>query len=132
MYITGNIKRVFNIILDLGEDILEELQKIIDGQNIKTGIIAAGLGGFNNYALCFSSKDGDIKFGRRWNDMVLQLSSLQGFVENGIPHVHCSVSIDGEQAYTYTGHLDAGSTKFFYCQILLLEIDNSGSQTNDI
>lgn len=121
-YRSGTLGRQFNLLLHTGEDILPVIQDTVDRENIQNGVIVAGLGGFDQYTLQFLSRDADCAATKHWSDVVLQLSSLQGIVENGRVRIGSSVSVDGTAPLTYTGEAGCGCKKLFYCQMMLWEV----------
>ena len=121
-YKAGTLGRKFNILLETGEDILTVVRDIITKENVKNGIIVSGLGGFNYYTLNFPTLNQGEHISKSWEDTVLQLSSLQGSIDSGNIKISSCVSVDGTAPLTYAGLIDSGCKKFFYCQLMLIEI----------
>ncbi len=121
-YKLNSLGRKFNILLDTGEDILTVVRDIITKENVENGIIVSGLGGFNYYTLNFADSTRDNAIEKSWSDTILQLSSLLGVIDNGSIRITSTVSVDGTAPLTYSGEIGRGCKKFFYCQMMLLEL----------
>jgi len=55
----------------------------------------------------------------RWEDKPLELSSIDGVIADGKPHLHAVVS-DKEKAYS--GHLEEGCRVLYLAEIVIVEL----------
>ncbi len=109
--------RRFDVELDYGEEINAALRALAQKEQIETAVITAGLGGFNRFALSCSDCPA-----QSWSDCVLQLAAVQGMILHGEPQVHAAVTLDGRDGITRVGRVGEGSTRLFYCEMLVQEL----------
>ena len=114
------IGRCYDLAFDLGEDIDRAVAELCRRENIDTGVITAGLGGFGRFCLSFPEPEGRSE--RSWQNVVLQLSSVQGDIINGRPELSAVVTVDGNEPLTWAGRVEPGSERLFYCELMLTEL----------
>ncbi len=119
-FVGNGISRVLVITLHRGEKLLESICEQLQKEGIKNGIVLSGIGTLQKTVFHRVTTTNLIP-----NDEFItvekpiELSSLQGFVADGVPHFHMAFS-DVEQAYT--GHLENESTVLYVAEIIIAEI----------
>jgi hypothetical protein len=59
----------------------------------------------------------------RWEDKPLEVSSIDGLIAGGVPHLHMVVS-DHEKAYS--GHLEEGCRVLYLAEVVIAELEAAG------
>lgn len=109
--------RSYDVLLKYSQGITEALRELVEKEGIENGYISAGLGGFDRFALRYA--DGAEA---RWDGAILQLSSVEGFIEDGRVQVYASVTQDGADKVTRGGLVEDGTTRMFYCELFVQEL----------
>ncbi len=112
--------RSFDIELAIGEDIRAAVAALCRNEGVETGVLTSGLGGFDRFCLSFpNTPSRDV---RSWNGQILQLSAVQGFVSDGVPEIYATVTVDGSDPLTWSGRVEDGTARKFYCEMMLTEL----------
>jgi len=123
-YFTADgIGRIFILRLDQGDFVLEKINELIKKEDIKNGVVLSGIGTLDNCTLHMVTSIGypPVEHFETWDKKPLELSSIEGFIANGKPHLHCVVS-DHEKAYS--GHLEEGCRVLYLCEIVVAEVNS--------
>lgn len=122
---TGEIGRVFVLRLDQGDYVLEEIRKLIKKENISDAVVVSGIGTLDNCTLHMVMSTGypPVEHFETWKDKPLELSSMDGIIADGEPHLHTVVS-DHEKAYS--GHMEDGCRVLYLCEIVIMELKSIG------
>ncbi len=112
--------RSYDLTFERGEDINEAIRTLCRTEGIDEAVVTAGLGGFGHFCLEFPGIDAPTQ--RSWQDVVLQLSAVQGFVRGGEPQLTATVTVDGSDPLTWSGRVGDGSARLFYCELMLTEL----------
>ncbi len=115
------IKNVYFITVDRGEDLLATVQKAVDEQGIKQAVVLCGIGvqeGANLYEVI--SMDYPAK--KNWEKMdgAVELVAVNGNVIDGQIHMHAVVSTDKG---VWAGHVEPGNKSFITLQVMLGELE---------
>lgn len=121
-YTQGTLGRMYILNLHRGEDVQQEVERLVRTAGIRDGVVCAGLGGFDGYELRMPGGSAGGKTVRRWDQVLLQLSSLQGVIEDGRPVLYSVISLDDQEPETFAGQNTGHGTRKFYCQIMIWEI----------
>ena len=119
-FLTDSITKIHIIRLDKGEYVLESIKDYIKKCNIEEGVIVSAIGTLD-YCILHMVMTTDypvVQHFEKWEDKPLELSSIDGIIADGQPHLHAVVS-NHEKAYS--GHLEEGSRVLYLCEIVILE-----------
>jgi hypothetical protein len=114
--------RLFMGKLSHGDDLLEEITKVCQNENIKLGSVEA-LGAVQRARLGFyNQKTHEYQFVSL--DQALEITGLVGniSVKDGNPIVHAHITLADETGKAYGGHLASG-TVVFACEFILEAFD---------
>jgi len=105
--------------IDKGKDLIGEIEKIIEEEDLHSSWILGGIGAIDNIEIGTYRPERE-EYERYFIKEPLELVSCQGNVsEEGIIHLHCSVG-DGDK--TYAGHLFKARVSAFV-EIAFLKLD---------
>jgi hypothetical protein len=118
---TQEIGRVFVLRLDQGDMVLESINELIAKEGIKDAVVISGIGTLDRCTLHMVMTTGypPVEHFESWEDKPLELSSIDGIIANGKPHLHAVVA-DHEKAYS--GHLENGCRVLYLAEIVIMEI----------
>ena len=125
-YFTKNTSgRVFAIRLDAGDDLLDCLTDFIKKEGIEDAFIASGIGTLDRCVLHMVMTTGypPVEHYERWDDKPLEISSVNGIIADGIPHLHMVVS---DHEIAYSGHLHQGCRVLYLAEIVVVELVPAG------
>ena len=114
--------RLFMGKLSHGDDLLEEITKVCQNENIKLGSVEA-LGAVQRARLgVYNQKTHEYQFVSL--DQALEITGLVGniSVKDGNPIVHAHITLADETGKVYGGHLASG-TVVFACEFILEAFD---------
>jgi uncharacterized protein len=119
-FIDSGFGRTIFIKLDRGEKLLETIQSVIVGEKIKNAVVLSAVGtleraSFHRVKNCAEIPEEEMIL----LDGAFELSSLQGLVLDGAPHLHMTIT---DHDRTYAAHLEPGSIVLYVAEILLAEI----------
>ena len=120
---TSDFGRLFTLRLDKGDFLLESIRALIEKENIKNAVVISGIGTFDYCVMHMVMTTGFpiVEHFERWEDKPLELSSIDGIIADGKPHLHMVVS-DHEKAYS--GHLEEGCRILYLGEVVILEVKN--------
>ncbi len=100
-----------------GQDLKEEIQKLVDEKHIKAGWISTGIGSLTKYHIRFANQEkGHSGSGH------FEIVSLSGTVSVNGSHIH--ISISDSAGNTIGGHLLNGCIIFTTAEIVVLSNDH--------
>ncbi len=116
--------RVFALRLDPGDFLLECINDFIKKENIREGFIASAIGTLDYCVMHMVMTTGypPVEHFERWEDKPLELTSIDGIIADGTPHLHMVVS-DHQKAYS--GHLEPGCRVLYLAEIVIVELEPS-------
>ncbi len=114
--------RAFVLRLDPGDYLLECINDFSKKVNIREGYVASAIGTLDYCVMHMVMTTGypPVEHFERWEDKPLELSSIDGFIADGTPHLHMVVS-DHQRAYS--GHLEPGCRVLYLAEIVIVELE---------
>jgi len=111
--------------LDPGDDLLDCVNALIKKEGIVNGAVVSGIGTFSSCCLHSVTTTGYPPVERfdRWEDVPMELASVDGIIANGMPHLHAVVSDDKG---TYAGHVEPGCVILYLGELLIAEFEIDG------
>ena len=106
-----------------GEKFLEGLKEVIEKENIRAGVILSGIGSFSTCHIRQTNCGTPPNLETRCQDYYkfdgsVELSSVQGLIADGEPHLHVTVS---EHYKTIGGHLEEGCIVLTLAEVVILK-----------
>ena len=102
-----------------GEMLLESIKEAIKQQNIKNGVVISGIGTLKTCQLHHITHTGFPPDNRFFTiNKPLELSSINGIIADGEPHLHTVVSFADEEVYS--GHLENNSEVLYLAEVAIL------------
>ena len=110
--------------LDQGEYLLESICEFIKKEKITNGVVLSGIGTLDRCVLHMVTTVSypPVEHFEKWHDKPLELSSIQGLIADGSPHLHAVVS-DKDKAYS--GHLEEGCRVLYLAEISILQSNSA-------
>jgi len=105
-----------------GDDLLGCVRQAIAEHGIHSGAVISGIGTIDQCVLHYVT-DADNAKGihyQKWDNVMFEVTGLQGIIANGEPHLHMVVS-DTQNAWA--GHVEPGCRTLFLCEILIMVFD---------
>ncbi len=117
--------RVFVLRLDPGDYLLESIRRFIEQEHIKDAYIASAIGTLDYCVMHMVMTTGypPVEHFERWEDKPLEVSSIDGIIADGTPHLHM-VASDHQKAYS--GHVEPGCRVLYLAEIVIVELDQAG------
>jgi len=111
--------------LDAGDDLLGCINALIAKENIVNGVVVSGIGTFDYCVMhmVMTTSYPAVEHFERWDDKPLELSSLDGVVANGVPHLHMVVS---DHKTAFSGHVEPGCRILYLGEVVILEFEAEG------
>jgi predicted DNA-binding protein with PD1-like motif len=121
-YFTADeLGRAFVLRLDQGDYVLEGIMDLIRKENLKDAVVTSAIGTLDRCRLHMVTTTGypPVEHFEQWEDEPLELSSIEGIIADGKPHLHAVVS-DSEGAYA--GNLEEGCRVLYLAEIVIAEL----------
>lgn len=120
-FVSDRVGRTVVLKLVQGEDLLESIERVIREQHIENAVVVSGIATFDRSRLhMISTTDYPVKtYIDEKTDVPLEVVSVDGFICDGEPHIHCTIS-DKNQAYA--GHVLKGCRILYLGEIVLQEL----------
>jgi predicted DNA-binding protein with PD1-like motif len=117
--------RVFILRLDPGDYLLESIKAFIQEEAIKDAFVASAIGTLDHCVvhMVMTTSFPPVEHFERWEGKPLEISSIDGIIADGVPHLHMVVS-DHEKAYS--GHLEEGCRILYLGEIVIVELEHAG------
>lgn len=111
--------------LDTGDDLLGCVNELIEKENIVNGAIVSGIGTLDHCVLhmVMTTSFPAVEHFEKWDDKPLEVSSIDGIIANGFPHLHMVVS---DHKFAYSGHVEPGCRILYLGEILIMEFEAEG------
>ena len=119
--------RVFVLRLDPGDFLLESICAFIQQEGIRDAYVASAIGTLDHCVMHMVMTTGypAVEHFERWENRPLEVSSIDGLIAGGVPHLHMVVS-DHEKAYS--GHLEEGCRVLYLAEVVIAELAGAGFQ----
>jgi predicted DNA-binding protein with PD1-like motif len=113
--------RTFVLRLDQGDLLLESINALIEREGLRYGVVLSGIGTLDQSVMHMVTTTGypPVEFFDQREDQALELVSIDGFIADGVPHLHMTVS-DREKAYA--GHLENGCRVLYLAEVVIQEL----------
>ena len=120
-FISDRVGRSFVLKLVQGEDLLESIEELVREESLENAVVVSGIATVDRCRLHMISTTGYPveTFIDEKTDTPLELVSIDGFICDGQPHIHCTVS-DRDQAYA--GHVLKGCRILYLGEIVIQEL----------
>ena len=108
--------------IDRGEYLLENIENFIKNENIKNAVILSAIGSLDYCVMHMVMTTGlpSVDNFVRWEDKPLEITSINGIIASGSPHLHMTVS---NHEAAYAGHLEHGCRILYLCEIVIAEMN---------
>ena len=118
-----DIKRLVQVRIAAGEDILEGIKNAVEAESIKTGVIVNGLGSATSYHFhVVASTDLPPKEAFPRGAGPYDIVSMSGAVIDGRVHAHIAFS-DTEKVFG--GHLEPGCTALTFAIVTIADVGHA-------
>ena len=119
----GRIGRVVVFSFAMGDMLLEELEEGLKDQGIRNGVVISGIGTLKRARIHRVTTTG-LPPVEEFPEIVepIELSSVQGAIFDGRPHLHCTFTGLGD-ARTWSGHLETGCEVLYLAEIVVGELE---------
>ena len=114
--------RIFFIRIEEGEDVLECVRKFIEENKVANGYVAAAFGTLSasvTHYITTTDYPSSFNFDRL-KDKPVELSSIDGLIVDGAPHLHAVVS---DPQRVYSGHLEPGCKALYAFEMVVVEVE---------
>jgi predicted DNA-binding protein with PD1-like motif len=108
--------------MDPGDYLLEGLREFIEQSGLRNGVVVSGIGTLNECTMHMvtTTTFPPVEVKPTFPDTALELTSMQGVIADGTPHIHMNVSTS-ETAVG--GHLEPGCRVLYLAEIVVVEFD---------
>lgn len=112
--------RVIIVRLDAGDDLLGSIEQAIAEHGIKDGYVASGIGTLDYCVMHMVMTTGypPVEHFAKWENEPLEVSSIDGIIADGTPHLHMVVSND---KIAVSGHLEPGCRILYLGEVVIRE-----------
>ena len=120
-YVSDRVGRTFILKLVQGEDLLGSVEKLIREEKIENAVVVSGIATFDRSRLHMISTTGypaDVYIDEK-TDVPLEVVSVEGFICDGQPHLHCTIS---DRNGAYAGHLLEGCRILYLGELVIQEL----------
>lgn len=127
----GGFKNIYAVKIHPNEDLLVELNRFCNENNLKHGAILTGLGSLKQVSF-FDPAETPGEPGQygyqnpiEWNE-ITELVGISGIIcedEEGNPSLHVHYSVSDKEGKTFSGHVNTGNIVFATADIIIGEIE---------
>lgn len=120
-FTSNQVGRTFVVKLEQGEDIIESIEALIAEQGIENAVVLSGIATIDRSVLHVVTTLGypfDYEM-REETDKPLEVASIDGFICDGEPHLHCVLA---DTCQVYAGHMHKGCRVLYLCEIVIQEL----------
>jgi predicted DNA-binding protein with PD1-like motif len=118
----NNFGRVHVLRLDRGDYLLESIESFIKSENIKNAVVLSAIGTLDYcvmHMVMTTSLPPVDKF-VKWEDKPFEISSIDGVIANGTPHLHMTV---GDDVQSFAGPVEHGCRILYISEVVIAEMD---------
>lgn len=121
-FVSNKIGRMFFIRLEEGDYVLESITEFVKENNIKNAAVVSAFGTLSRGVTHYITTTG---YPSAFNleileDRPIELSSLEGLIVDGVPHLHTVIS-DTERVYA--GHCEPGCKVLYAFEAAIIEAE---------
>ena len=118
----GASGKTYVLRVDRGDYLLESIENFIREEKIDNAAVISAIGTLDRCVLHMVTTTGfpPVEHFEKWEDKPLEISSIDGLIANGAPHLHMTVS---DCASAYAGHLERGCRILYLCEVVIAELD---------
>ena len=119
-WVAGHLGRTLFIRMDNGDDFLESLQKALDAENIRFGVVISGIATFKKCRLHqvlhsdYPPREGFLEL-----EEALEVMNVDGIIAEGQPHLHCTIATKDGKAFG--GHIEPGCIVLYLAEVCVVE-----------
>ncbi len=108
--------------MDPGDLLLEGVLDFIAQSGLRNGVVLSGIGTLSDCTMHMVTTTGfpPVEVKPTIADTALELTSMQGVIAAGVPHIHMTVST---RDAAVGGHLEPGCRVLYLAEIVVLEFD---------
>ena len=120
-FVSDRVGRTFILKLVQGEDLLESVERLVAEEGIENAVVVSGIATFDRSRLHMISTTGypaEVYIDERC-DVPLEVVSVEGFLCDGEPHLHCTIS---DSRGAYAGHLLKGCRILYLGELVIQEL----------
>jgi predicted DNA-binding protein with PD1-like motif len=119
-YTSTESPRIHVLQFDPGAYLLEGLKDFIVASGVRNGAVVSGIGTLNQCTMHMvtTTTFPPVEVFPSWEDTALELTSMQGIIADGVPHIHMNVST---KETAVGGHLEPGCQVLYLAEITVLE-----------
>lgn len=121
-YTSGGTPHTHVLQFDPGDLLLEGITEFIDSSGIRDGAVVSGIGTLSDCTMHMVTTTGfpPVEVFPTTEDTALELTSMQGVIADGKPHIHMNVSTKDAAV---GGHLEPGCRVLYLAEVVVLEFD---------
>ncbi|MDR0442587.1 MAG: DNA-binding protein [Treponema sp.] len=118
----GTFTKVHVLRLDRGDYLLESIENFVKSNNIRNAVVLSGIGTLDYCVLHMVMTTGlpPVNHCEKWEDKPLEITSIDGIIADGSPHLHITLS---DHKCAYAGHLEHGCRILYLGEIVIAEMD---------
>lgn len=115
----GSGLSAYALALDPGDDVLQSLRNLLRTHDVRNGAVVSGIGTLDRCRMHMVTTTGmpPVEVFPEWNGVALELTSMQGIVASGEPHVHMTVSTP---TGAIGGHLEEGCRVLYLAELTIV------------
>lgn len=113
--------RQVSIRLEPGQDLRDEIEKLVEKENIKAGVLLSIVGGLGHARLRMAGSSPENHIMKEWKGL-FEIVSGTGTVSKSKCHIH--VSLSDKKGVMIGGHLRSGCIVHITAEIVLLVFDD--------
>jgi predicted DNA-binding protein with PD1-like motif len=119
-YSSGSSPVAHVLQFDPGDLLLEGLKQFISESGISDGVVVSGIGTLSECTMHMVTTTGfpPVEVFPNWDDSALELTSMQGVIADGQPHIHMNVSTKDAAV---GGHLEPGCRVLYLAEVVVFE-----------
>ncbi len=120
-FVSDRVGRTFVLKLVQGEDLLESIENLIREEKLENAVVLSGIATFDRSRLHMITTTDypiDVYIDEK-TDVPLEVVSVEGFICDGEPHLHCTIS---DRSGACAGHLLKGCRILYLGEIVIQEL----------
>lgn len=121
-YSSNGAATVHVLQFDPGDLLLEGIEEFIAATGLSDGVVISGIGTLSDCTMHMVTTTDfpAVEVKPTYSDLALELTSMQGVIAAGTPHIHMNVS---DQRTAVGGHLEPGCRVLYLAEVVILQTD---------